>query len=189
MHLTAKIFYLIGPSGSGKDTILNHLKKTRYFNAQPQVAHRYITRATRAKDENHIELSVPDFKQRKQAGLFLFDWQSHGCQYAIGAEVKLWRDSGQHVIVNGSREYLPCAREIYPDLVPVWVSVTDDTIRKRLIGRGRESDQEITVRMQRNQILENMVEKDGFVLNNDRTVEAAIMQLQLVVENVSAPHV
>ena len=120
MQYSSKLYFLVGPSGVGKDTVLAQLKRHQYSLAQPLVAHRYITRPVKEGDENHIELSEYEFNRRKESGLFLFDWQSHGYQYAVGREVKKWLKSGNSVIVNGSRNYLETAREIYPALVPVW---------------------------------------------------------------------
>ena len=108
----SRLFYLVGPSGAGKDTLLNEIKQKQYSVHQPIVGHRYITRPPSVNDENHIQLSTFDFQQRKDSGLFLFDWASHGNQYAIGKEVKKWIKSGNNVIVNGSRNYLKQAQEI-----------------------------------------------------------------------------
>jgi ribose 1,5-bisphosphokinase len=182
MPNSARLFFLVGPSGVGKDTILEHLKKNEFSDRQPLVAHRYITRPVRQNDENHIELSPADFNRRKEAGLFLFDWKSHGKQYAVGREVKRWRKSGMNVIINGSREYLQKAREIHPSLVPVWLTVSEDVMRQRLIDRGRESEIEIDARIQRNRELSVLKPDDGVFINNDQTIEDTIWQIMALIE-------
>lgn len=179
---TAKIYYLVGPSGVGKDTLLNQLKQRQYSDKQPLVAHRYITRPVRVNDENHIELFDFDFNRRKAAGLFLFDWTSQDCSYAVGKEIKKWRKSGFNVLVNGSRKYMETAREIYPALVPIWMTVSEDILRQRLIQRGRENEDEIDQRIQRNRELNDLRPNDCVFINNDQTIEDTIGQLMALIE-------
>ncbi|MFB0871956.1 ribose 1,5-bisphosphokinase, partial [Enterobacter hormaechei] len=60
----SKIVWLMGPSGSGKDSLLAALRQQE--NNQLLVAHRYITRAADAGCENHIALSEKEFAQRQK---------------------------------------------------------------------------------------------------------------------------
>ena len=182
MRYSQKLYFLVGPSGVGKDTLLTQLKRHSYSQSQPLVAHRYITRPIRYNDENHVELSEFELNRRKESGLFLFDWQSHGFHYAIGREVKKWLKSGNSVIVNGSRNYLETAREIFPDLVPVWMTVSEDVLRDRLIKRGRESEQEIDSRIERNRELDSLKPDDCVYINNDQSVEDTIGQFLALME-------
>ena len=182
MPYAQKLYYLVGPSGVGKDTVLSHLKRNEYSARQPLVAHRYITRPVRLNDENHIELAEFDFNRRKESKLFLFDWESHGYKYAIGREVKRFLKTGNSVIVNGSRNYLEKARLKYPDLVPVWMTVSDDVLRQRLRQRGRETDEEIEVRIQRNHELDRLRPANCVSINNDQSVEDTIGQFMALLE-------
>lgn len=182
MSHSTRLYFLVGPSGVGKDTLLNHLKRNQYSDTQPLVAHRYITRAVREGDENHIELSDFDFFQRKQAGLFLFDWESHGYHYAIGKEARKWVKQGQNVIVNGSRKYLSSALDIYAKTTPIWITVSEDILRERLIQRGRESAEEIELRIKRNRELESMKTDNCVYINNDQSVEDTIGQILALIE-------
>lgn len=182
MNHSGRIYYLVGPSGVGKDTLLNQLKKIEYTFNQPIVTHRYITRSVREDDENHIQLSEFDFNRRKEAGLFLFYWESHGNQYAIGKEVKKWVKSGINVIVNGSRQYLFTAQEISSRVIPIWLTVTEDILMKRLQARGRETEQEIEARIQRNQEMNLLKTNDCVTINNNQTVEDTIGQLLALME-------
>jgi ribose 1,5-bisphosphokinase len=154
MPRNTRLYYLVGPSGSGKDSLLRQLKQHEYTQDQPLVAHRYITRPAGALDENHVELSDFEFERRRKSGLFLFDWQSHGYRYALGSEILVWLKSANSVIMNGSRAYLEQARGIVPDLVVVWLRVPEDVLRERLVQRCRENSGEVEARMQRNRLLE-----------------------------------
>ncbi len=102
----AKIFYLMGPSGSGKDAIISGLRPHLHHDAGIMIAHRYITRHWQSGGENHIELSTTEFNLRKSLGLFSLSWEANGHQYGIGCEVDAWLNANHSVIVNGSREHL-----------------------------------------------------------------------------------
>lgn len=54
-----RLIWLMGPSGSGKDSLLSALRQQEH--PQLLVAHRYITRAANAGSENHIALSEQEF--------------------------------------------------------------------------------------------------------------------------------
>ena len=177
MSHKSKLYFLIGPSGAGKDTLLREIKSTRYAEKQPLVAHRYITRPQRMFDENHIELSTFDFHQRKESGLFLFEWCSHGNQYGIGREIKKWIKSGNDVIVNGSREYLSQARKIHPSLIPIWITVAETVLYQRLSNRGRETEADIELRIQRNRELELTKPESCVLINNDQSIEDTVGQI------------
>ena len=54
-----RLIWLMGPSGSGKDSLLSALRQREH--PQLLVAHRYITRAANAGSENHIALNETNF--------------------------------------------------------------------------------------------------------------------------------
>lgn len=147
--MSGTLFYLIGASGSGKDSLLAGCRQQLTPEQRCCVAHRYITRAPGVGGENHVHLSESEFAMRQQLGMFSMHWDSHSYRYAIGSEIDSWLDAGANVIVNGSREYLPQAMVQYEELVPVLVEVKTDLLRDRLTARGRETAQEIERRLQR----------------------------------------
>lgn len=101
--MTNALIYIIGPSGSGKDTFINLGRQ--HLGREPDVcfAHRYITRPASAGGENHIALTEEEFLARQSAGLFAMNWYSHGYHYGIGIEINQWLALGLTVVVNGSR--------------------------------------------------------------------------------------
>ncbi|UPR54396.1 ribose 1,5-bisphosphokinase [Vibrio cyclitrophicus] len=143
-----QLYYVIGPSGAGKDSIISALREQ--FVEDLVVAHRYITRAADAGGENHVELSDDEFFIRYSRNMFAMSWQAHGMSYGIGQEVHQWMDAGLSVVVNGSRAYLDAARDLFGErLVPVVVSVKPEVLEARLRARGRENEAEIALRLQR----------------------------------------
>nr|PMH97773.1 phosphonate metabolism protein/1,5-bisphosphokinase (PRPP-forming) PhnN [Vibrio lentus] len=173
-----QLYYVIGPSGAGKDSIISALREQ--FVKDLVVAHRYITRAAHAGGENHVELSDDEFFIRYSRNMFAMSWQAHGMSYGIGQEVHQWMDAGLSVVVNGSRAYLDAARDLFGErLVPVVVSVKPEVLEARLRARGRESEAEITLRLQR--AAEYCVDSESTLNNtlcidNSGTIEQSIAQ-------------
>lgn len=147
--MSGVLLYVIGASGSGKDSLMSHARFKLAQNANVVFAHRYITRPQDAGGENHVALSEEEFESRVSRKLFSLHWHSHGLRYGIGCELNHWLAKGLTVILNGSRVYLPEASRRYPELVPVLIEASPAVLRERLQGRGRESAAEIEARLQR----------------------------------------
>jgi D-tyrosyl-tRNA(Tyr) deacylase len=173
-----RLFYLMGASGAGKDSLMRYAREK--LASQPGVifAHRYITRpsAVDPSGENYISLSEPEFEQRHQAGCFAMHWQSHGYRYGIGVEIDQWLTLGLKVVVNGSRAYLEQALRRYPGrLCPILIEVSPQRLRERLLARGRETVTEIEKRLQRASNFAEQVRKtpDWVVIDNEGELKEA----------------
>lgn len=168
----SKMVWLMGPSGSGKDSLLTALRQQEHNRLL--IAHRYITRAADAGCENHISLSEKEFTQRVEQGLFALSWQAHHQSYGIGVELDLWLESGIDVVVNGSRQHLKQARERYGEaLVPICLHVSTDVLRQRLELRGRETPHQIEQRLQRAAFYAPDLD-DCLILNNDGSLVKSV---------------
>ncbi|MBF6991232.1 MULTISPECIES: phosphonate metabolism protein/1,5-bisphosphokinase (PRPP-forming) PhnN [Cupriavidus] len=142
------LFYVMGPSGSGKDSLLRALRERLGPEDRVVVAHRYITREADA-NEASVALSPDEFRRRQALGCLALNWHSHGLHYGIGVEIEQWLAAGLTVIVNGSREYLPQAVARYPKLCAIHVRVKPEVLAARLRQRGRESEDAIARRLVR----------------------------------------
>ena len=142
------LVYVMGASGSGKDTLLRHARAMSTPEDRILVAHRYITRPSGA-DEASVALTEDEFVRREQLGCFALAWRSHGLAYGIGVEIDAWMAAGVTVLVNGSRAYLPQACARYPGLCAVEITVDARTLKRRLSSRGRENAQAIEERLAR----------------------------------------
>lgn len=161
----ARIIWLTGASGSGKDTLLDALRQTDPVRLL--VAHRYITRPAQAGGENHIALSEAEFAYRREHNLFALHWQAHQCQYGIGIEVDHWLSAGLDVVVNGSRSHHQQAQQRYGSwLLPVCLQVSAAVLAQRLRQRGREDEAQIALRLQRADAM-NILPATCRRLNND----------------------
>jgi ribose 1,5-bisphosphokinase len=144
----ARLIYLMGASGSGKDTLLRLLRAHLQDGEPVLVAHRYITRDS-GDTEDALRLTPEEFTRRAALGCFALRWASHGLHYGIGIEIDTWLACGAAVIINGSRAHLEAAHARYPALTAVEVTVDPALLARRLAGRGRESAEQIAQRLSR----------------------------------------
>ncbi|WP_074217258.1 phosphonate metabolism protein/1,5-bisphosphokinase (PRPP-forming) PhnN [Halodesulfovibrio marinisediminis] len=190
--MAGTLFYLMGPSGAGKDALLNALR-SRLEDKPVIIAHRYITRPASATGENHVALSKKEFKKYLFANSFSLHWHSHNRDYGIGIEINYWLQRGISVVINGSRAYLQQACELYPDLQPILITAPEDTIKERLYKRKRETEAEIMQRLQQNAELNTTCTsnsrcgKKTVVIMNDSTIESAVNQLEAIICNKKLP--
>lgn len=144
----SRLIYLMGASGSGKDTLLRLLRGQLQDSEPVLVAHRYITRDS-AGTEDALSLSADEFARRAALGCFALCWDSHALRYGIGVEIDAWLGQGAAVIVNGSRAHLAQAHARYPGLTAVEITVDPARLAQRLASRGRESADQIAQRLAR----------------------------------------
>ncbi len=174
----ANLFYVIGASGAGKDSLIHYLRENMPDEAPVLFAHRYITRPSDAGGENHVALSIREFERRKEIGCFAMHWFSHETHYGIGKEINVWLSHGLNVVMNGSRGYLQNATKLYPNLVPILISVDPDVLSDRLFARGRESTDQIQQRIIQAIKLEKDVKHPQLLkIDNNNRLEIAGEQL------------
>jgi ribose 1,5-bisphosphokinase len=143
---------MVGPSGVGKDSLLNWLRHhVQQLVPAPDFyfAQRTITRGHDHSNEAHEAVGFDEFAKLNARGAFALNWQAHGLQYGV-RHSQLAKGSGW-VIVNGSREYTEQARSRVPGLVVLHVSAPEAALRLRLAGRGREDSVQLEARMLRAQ--------------------------------------
>ncbi|WP_428646776.1 ribose 1,5-bisphosphokinase [Photobacterium satsumensis] len=175
MSKQGTLFYVMGASGAGKDSLLQAIRTL--YPTQLLVAHRYITRSAQAGGENHVELSMEEFTQRKEQGLFAMSWQANGFYYALGKEIELWLSQGLNVVVNGSRAYLEQAMMDFGyRVVPIIVDVSAEVLEARLYARGRETVDQIVDRLARAEYYRGQCPDSGFVLDNSGSLQQTIEQ-------------
>ena len=136
--MAGALVYVMGPSGAGKDSVLDRARAMLSVDLPIVFAHRYITRPVEAGGENHVALSGAEFALRRAHGLFAFHWHAHGNDYGIGHEIPAWRRAGLAVVVSGSREHFRTMDGIDETTVPVLITAPAERLKERLLKRGRE---------------------------------------------------
>lgn len=147
--MAGRLIYLIGPSGSGKDSLLDAAREPLAHQGCRMVR-RVITRSAEAVGEAAQAVSVEEFATLQADGALALSWQANGLHYGIPKKIDEWLEAGLDVLVNGSRGHLPQARQRYPGLLALLLMVDQAVLRQRLLARGRESLPEIEARLARN---------------------------------------
>lgn len=170
---TGRLIFLVGPSGSGKDSLIDASREQLAL-AGVEIARRVITRSAEAKGEAAQGVTPEQFETLRAQGAFAMHWRANGLDYGIPRQVDQWLAAGRAVLVNGSRAYLPEARQRYPDLLAVLVEVKPEVLRQRLLARGRETAEEVEQRLARSARLQAAADPSVHVLDNSSTLEAAV---------------
>lgn len=143
---------VVGPSGAGKDTLMN--LAARHFAGRPDVhfVRRVITREGDAGNEDHKSVSEADFDAMEQTGAFAVSWEAHGLKYGIPADVTDELARGNLVIANGSRSVLHRFQAAFPRLKIINVTARREVLAERLMARGRESREDVLKRLDRSSL-------------------------------------
>lgn len=143
------VFFVVGPSGSGKDTLIEGARCALVPSGRFVFARRVITRPEGSPGEDHEAATIEAFEARERAGGFLVAWSAHGLRYGLSADLLRHVDDGRHVVANGSRAMVAALKARVPRLVVVEVWAPEEVLAERLEARGREQGQEIDRRLGR----------------------------------------
>ncbi len=144
--MPGRIFAVVGPSGAGKDTLIEAARRAR---PDLHVVRRVITRPEAQGGEPFEGVTPEVFEARRAAGDFVLDWEAHGLRYGIPISVERAMSEGRDVIFNGSRAMLGAAWEAFPGLTVIHVTASVPVLAERLAARGRETREDIVRRLAR----------------------------------------
>ncbi|MGX9987986.1 phosphonate metabolism protein/1,5-bisphosphokinase (PRPP-forming) PhnN [Rhizobium sp. Z1P35] len=163
---------VVGPSGAGKDTLMN--LAARRFKGRDDVhfVRRVITRQRDAGGEDHLSVSLQGFAAMEQSGSFAVWWEAHGLKYGIPAEVSVALSKGHVVVANGSRSALHRFQAAFPRLKVINVTARPEVLAGRLEARGRETHEDIMARLARGPLTVRG-EYDVTELDNSGSLEEA----------------
>lgn len=171
---SGRLVYVIGPSGSGKDSIIAYASGRLSTEPDaPIFVRRHITRPAESGGEDHLPISPQDFDDACASGRFALAWRGNGHGYGVDAAIDLELAAGRHAVLNGSRAYLPKAAARYAGLKPVLIRIDPAVLRERLASRGRENPVEIEARVQRALAFERVEHRDLTEIANDGKLEQA----------------
>ena len=117
-----RLIVVVGPSGAGKDSVLQAWRKLLPPAAAPAQVRRVITRPPDPHGENHEPIDEATFAPLAE---------------------------GRWVVMNGSRGHLPQLRRRAPKAHVVEVTAPPEVLAQRLAGRGRENPEAVAARLAR----------------------------------------
>lgn len=144
------LFILSGPSGVGKDSVLD-----AWMESDPQVKRvvSYATRAPRNGEENGVAyhfVSVEQFHELAQNHAFLEYKEVHGNWYATPlSDLNTMRDQGLTAVLKIDVQGALVAMEKCPDAITVFLlPPSRDELMRRLTNRGTDNAAAIERRVQ-----------------------------------------
>ncbi len=176
------LILIVGPSGAGKDTLINGVRKALGEQAPIRFVRRVITRPVELGEEAHEPTSEKAFLRAQEAGEFALSWRAHGLYYGIPADITLDLAQGRLVVANVSRAVVAEAAKQYPVAV-VEISAPADVLARRLAARGRDDAVDVARRLSRAIELPLPVERQRIV--NDGTVEQGVRKLLAAIRSLA----
>ena len=147
--MNQRLIYVMGPSGAGKDSLLDWLKKKLPPQSPIRFAKRTIDRPLQAQGEQHESVDSATFERLQQEQSFAMHWLANGRQYGVRHSELEPLQQQQWLLVNGSRAHLPEALRQFKGLSVLHISASADILRARLLARQRETPEAVEARVQR----------------------------------------
>jgi ribose 1,5-bisphosphokinase len=140
---------VVGPSGVGKDSLIAYCRQRLAIESRVIFPTRVITRPAADPCENHIAVTIEEFRRRVAAGGFALHWHAHGLGYGIPVAIENDLAADRCVVVNVSRAVVDEARHRYRRIIVASVTASRDVLAARLLRRGRDSEPRNRQRLER----------------------------------------
>jgi phosphonate metabolism protein PhnN/1,5-bisphosphokinase (PRPP-forming) len=181
--MTGLLVLVVGPSGSGKDTLMAGAAQALAADPRFHFVRRVVTRP--ATEEDHDVVDAEGFAARRAAGGFALHWEAHGLAYGLPAGILEHLSLGRAVVANVSRSVVAEAAARFPTLV-IEITVSDWIRAIRLRKRGREAPADVTARLARDVPIPEGLPMVTIV--NDGTIAQGIKAFVDVLVTVAVEH-
>ena len=189
---------IVGPSGAGKDTVINAVHEVLANNEDFLFTRRIITRQSgisrqNRQDENskklgnedNIEVSVAKFQKLLDQDAFSMHWFAHGICYGLPADIENDVKQGKIVIANISRNSLGMAKKLFDHVFVVEINAPAQILKERLINRKRESKSDIAERLERANVPIQLPDGAAYCyIDNSGDVKIAVGKLLAILEKI-----
>ena len=185
---TSLLIVISGPSGIGKDTVVQGLQKRNL------PFHFVITATTRQPRENEVPgedyffYTKETFEAMIAAGEFLeHAWVYSDYKGVPKVQVREALDSGKDVVMRLDFQGAKTVRELSPDAVLIFLTASNnEEWIQRLKGRRSESEEELALRIQTaKQEYDSLDIFDYIVVNEDGKLERT---LDIIEDIITAEH-
>jgi ribose 1,5-bisphosphokinase len=170
---------VVGPSGAGKDTLIDHVRRACGDGSEVVFPRRVVTRPS-STAEDHDSLSAEAFDRAVDGGAFALHWEAHGLKYGIPVSADEDIRAGRIVVCNVSRTVIGRIRERYAHSTITLVTAPASILLERLAARGRATDGNVAERVHRQITDDGRMQPDA-VIENVGPVEHAGKRLLDVV--------
>jgi ribose 1,5-bisphosphokinase len=143
-----RLVLVVGPSGAGKDTLIELARDALRDDRSVVFARRVVTRAATAA-EAHDTMDADAFDRAVRAGAFALTWDAHDLRYGIPIAVDADIGAGRTVVCNVSRTIIAAARARYADVLVALITAPAEVLAARLAARSRGSDGDMARRLAR----------------------------------------
>ncbi len=183
------LFVVAGPSGVGKDSVMNRLRAEHPEIEKTVSATTRAPRAGEAEGVNYYYRTEEEFHRLQEAGEILeSNYFNHNYYGTLKAEVDRRIAAGKTVLLNIDVHGAANIKRLYPGstiiflLPPSW-----EVLEQRLRGRGTDSEADVANRLSiAKEELSHAGEFDAWIVN--RTVEQAAGELyDEIARRVSQP--
>ena len=164
---------VVGPSGAGKDSILDGARIALAGDDRFQFVRREITRPADAGGESHLPVTWDAFRAREAGGDYALSWEAHDCGYGVPVSALRGLAQGRSAVANVSRGVLDFARTRFSLVRVIQITIPEHILAQRLNGRGRESADEIAHRLARAAAF-HVDGSDVLTIVNDGTLEHSV---------------
>jgi guanylate kinase len=183
---TGLVFVLSGPSGVGKSTLIERLKRDRFPITHCVTA---TTRPRRQGEEHGIHyyfLTEPEYDALLERGQFLEHAVVHNL-YRYGIPLHSIRDAlrlGQDVILAPDVQGASTVRWKLPNAISIFLRPPSlDELLPRLAARGTETPEERRIRLATaERELQRMSEYDYVIVNHRDRLDQAVRDLKAIIQ-------
>jgi phosphonate metabolism protein PhnN/1,5-bisphosphokinase (PRPP-forming) len=173
--MTGRLVAVVGPSGAGKDTLMEAARAALGTDDRFVFLRRVITRPEEAGGEDHQPVSEAGFEGLLAEGALALWWDAHGLRYGLPrASLEECLATGRVAVANLSRQALPEAARRYP-LRVLEITAPLELRAARLAARGRETVEDVARRLSRQAPLPAGLSVETVV--NDGSVAAAVKKV------------
>jgi ribose 1,5-bisphosphokinase len=155
---------VLGPSGSGKDTLITLARQALATEPGFIFPRRLVTRPA-SPWEDHDTLTFEAFERGIKDDLFALYWRAHGLGYALARSALRPLEEGAIAVCNISRTSVPAARKTFAAVKIVLVTAPEEVLAERLAKRGRDDAADVSERLSRNEILLTDLAPDLTIVN------------------------
>ena len=191
---------IVGPSGAGKDTIINAVHQALKNNPEFLFVRRTITRkaginsfndhddtSQNIGNEDNIGVSLEQFLELSEKASFSLQWFAHGIHYALPIGIVDEVHKGKIVIANVSRTELEHAKELFGKVFVIEINAPIGILKERLISRKREKITDIEERLERANIPIHLPKGAKYCyIDNSGNINSAVDKVLSILQKLSS---